>query len=194
MYRDAEERQPSDGELMKTMAEGDRDALRALWDRHSRPVYSLSVRVLRDPGWAEEVVQDVFLRLWRNPPKYDASRGDLRPWLLTVAHHAAVDGLRSKRGSARARDTGSEALDYLVYTDEDPAEKAWANVQAEHVWEALSELPAAQREVMEFVYFGGLTQAETAEKTDQPLGTVKSRLRLGLKKMRDSLTEIGATE
>lgn len=124
---------------------------------------------------------------------YDPSRGDLRRWLLTVTHHAAVDGLRSRRGTARSRDAGPKGLE-LVSGRDDPAESTWRNVRAEHVRSALSRLPSAQREVMELVYFRGLTQSETAEHTGLALGTVKSRLRLGLQKLRGSLAEIGAAE
>lgn len=194
LERDAGRQQDSDERLVRLMTDGDSNALGKLWDLHALPAYSLALRMLRDPGWAEEVVQDVFVGLWREPHMYDPSRGGLRSWLLTVTHHAAVDGLRGRRGTARIRDVGPAALDRMVHTGEDPAERAWRNVRAEHVRKALSELPPAQREAMELVYFGGLTQAETAEQTGQPLGTVKSRLRLGLKKMRDSLAEIGATE
>lgn len=194
MERGAEYRQDSDDYLVRTLGDGDKDALGTLWDRHARPAYSLAVRMLRDAGWAEEVVQDVFVRLWSSPRMYDPTRGSLRTWLLTVTHQAATDGLRGKRGTARIRDAGPDPLDRAVSVGEDPAEKAWRNVRAEHVRAALKELPSAQREVMELVYFRGLTQAETAEHTGQPLGTVKSRLRLGLRKLRDSLAEIGATE
>lgn len=184
----------SDERLVSTLAEGEPDTLGILWDRHARPTYSLALRILRDPGWAEEVVQDVFIRLWKNPRMYDPSRGDLRRWLLTVTHHMAVDGLRGRRGTARTRDAGPDGLEFVSRVDEDPADSLWRNVRADHVRSALSELPSAQREVMELVYFRRLTQSETARYTGQPLGTVKSRLRLGLQKLRSSLAEIGATE
>lgn len=184
----------SDERLVIALARGDRGALGALWDRHARQVYSLAVRMLRDPGWAEEVVQDVFLRLWREPEKYDPARGELRRWLLTVAHHAAVDGLRGRRGTARTRDAGPEPLEAMTQGGEDPDESVWRNMRAEWVRAAVSELPDTQREVIELVYFEGWSQSEVAENTGQPLGTVKSRLRLGMRKMRDSLARIGASE
>lgn len=98
LERDVERARYSDERLVHTLADGDTDALGVLWDRHARPIYSLALRMLRDRGWADEVVQDVFVRLWSNPRMYDAARGDLRRWLLTVTHHAAVDGLRSPAG------------------------------------------------------------------------------------------------
>lgn len=194
MERGSEHTQVRDEQLVRTMAEGDENALGALWDRHARTVYSLAHRILRDPGWAEEVVQDVFVRLWSDPRKYDPSRGELRPWLLTVTHHAAVDGLRGRRGTATNRETGPESLEFMPFGGEDPSESASNSLRAESVRIALLELPSEQREVMEMVYFGGFTQRETAEKTGQPLGTVKSRLRLGMQKLRSLLTEIGPSE
>ena len=194
LKRDTEHISDSDKQIMITLTRGDREALGTLWDRHARPVYSLAVRMLLDPGWAEEVVQDVFLGLWREPQRYDPSRGDLRRWLLTVAHHAAVDVLRGRRGTARTRDVGPEPLETLTRGGDDPSESVWRNIRAERVRAAISELPDTQREVIELVYFEGFTQAEVAQNTGQPLGTVKSRLRLGMRKMRDSLAEIGASE
>lgn len=186
--------QDSDERLVNTLVAGDSRALGMLWDRHARPAYSLALRMLRDPGWAEEVVQDVFLRLWRDPHAYDPSRGDLRRWLLTVTHHAAVDGLRGRRGSARARDAGPEPLEGMYHEEEDPADTAWANLRAERVRAAISELPSAQREVIELAYFEGWSQSEVAKNTGLPLGTVKSRLRMGMKKLRASLGSTGAKE
>ena len=180
--------------MVRTLADGNADALGALWDRHARYLYSLAYRILRDPGWAEEVVQDVFVRLWKNPLKYDPSRGELRSWLLTITHHAAVDGLRGRRGTATARETGPERLDFMVHRDEDPSDSAWSSIRAESVRDAVSELPPEQREVMELIYFSGLTQREISERTHQPLGTVKSRLRLGMQKLRRSLAEMGTPE
>lgn len=190
LKREVERAQYSDEQLVHTLADGDAAALGVLWDRHARPVYSLALRMLRDRGWAEEVVQDVFVRLWSNPRMYDAARGDLRRWLLTVTHHAAVDGLRSKRGTSVARDAGPEGLEFLPQRGEDPADSAWRSLRAESVRSAILDLPSTQREAMELVYFNGLTQAEAAQLTGQPLGTIKSRLRMGLRKLRDSLSEM----
>lgn len=194
MERSPGHAQDSDERLVNTLAAGDSQALGMLWDRHARPAYSLALRMLRDPGWAEEVVQDAFLRLWRNPRAYDPTRGDLRRWLLTVTHHAAVDGLRGRRGSARARDAGPGPLESMYHEEEDPADTAWAKLRAERVRAAISELPPAQREVIELAYFEGWSQSEVAKNTGLPLGTVKSRLRMGMKKLRASLGAVGAEE
>ena len=190
----SEHAQAGDAKLVRPLADGNAEALRALWDRHARYLYSLSYRILRDSGWAEEVVQDVFMRLWKNPQKYDPSRGELRTWLLTITHHAAVDGLRGRRGTATAREAGPEMLDFLAHRDDDPSDSAWNSIRAESVRDAVSELPPEQREVMELIYFSGLTQREISERTHQPLGTVKTRLRLGMQKLRGSLAEIGTAE
>lgn len=193
MERGPEHTLDSDEQLVTTLAAGDSWALSTLWDRHALPAYSLALRMLRDPGWAEEIVQDVFLRLWQDPRAYDPSRGSLRRWLLTVTHHAAVDGLRGRRGSARARDAGPGPLESMDH-EEDPADMAWVNLRAERVRAAIAELPPTQREVIELVYFGGWSQSEVAKNTGQPLGTVKSRLRMGMKKLRASLLGTGAAE
>lgn len=181
----------SDAELVSKLEGGDQDALGELWERHARPMYSLALRILRDPGWAEEVLQDAFIRLWSNPGAYDPSRGDLRRWLLTLTHHAAVNGLRGRRGTARDRDAGPEPLEFVAHAEEDPAERAAKSLRAESVHEAFSELPPKHKEVVELVYFEGLTQSEVARVTGQPLGTVKTRVRSGLRKLRALLEDAG---
>lgn len=187
MERGTEHADLADEQLVLLLADNDAHALAELAERHARPVYALALRILGDAGWAEEVAQDVLLRLWTKPELYDARRGDLRRWLLSVTHHAAIDGLRGRRGTARARDGGPEALNGLAHPSEDPAESAWRTVRAETVRAALSALPDAQREAVELMYYGGLSQAEVAARTGQPLGTVKTRIRLGLRKLRDAL-------
>ena len=186
----------SDEQLVRMLGAGDSEALRAIAERHGQPVYSLALRILGEPGWAEEVLQDVLLRLWEKPERYDPSRGDLRRWLLAVTHHAAIDGLRSRRGKARARSAGPEALDLDLVVDrgEDPSESAWKSVRAESVRAAVAELPAGQREAIELVYYGGLTQAEVAARTGQPLGTIKTRVWTGLRRLRESLAQMGLVE
>ena len=183
-----------DEELVRLLGHGDADALEALSDRHARPAYSLALRVLGDPGWAEEVVQDVLLRLWKKPELYDPGRGDLRRWLLSVTRNAAIDGLRGRRGTANARDGGAAPLDFLSDGADDPSDVAWRNMQAETVRAALQDLPDAQREVVELAYFGGLSQSEIAQRTGEPLGTVKTRMRLGLGKLKRSLQRVFVVE
>ncbi len=181
----------TDEELVRGLVLGDARSLEQISVRHARPAYSLALRMLGDPGWAEEVVQDVLLRLWRKPELFDPARGDLRKWLLTMTHHAAVDGLRGRRGTARSFDAGPDALDLLPVQDDDPADSAWRSLQAESVRRALASLPREQREVLELAYYLGLSQAEISRRTGQPLGTVKTRTRLALSKLRDSLRQAG---
>jgi len=169
---------------MLLLAQKEVDALLALSERHSRLAYSLAFRILGDPGWAEEVVQDVLLRLWNRPEMYDPARGDLRAWLLRVVHNAAVSGLRSKRGSTRTHEQSYEAFDLFEGGTEDPADAAWRTLKAEAVRAAIETLPSAQRRTLEMAYYDGLSQSEIAERMGEPLGTVKTRVRLGLKKLR----------
>ncbi len=181
----------TDEDLVHALAAGDVSALEILSERHSRPAYSLALRILQDSGWAEEVVQDVWLKLWKNPALYDASRGDLRRWLLSVTHNASVDGLRGRRGTSVRRDGGAVALELARDTGEDPSESAWKSLQAERVQEALAELPPSQRQAVELAYFEGLSQSEIATRTGEPLGTIKTRVRLGLEKLKRSLERVG---
>jgi RNA polymerase sigma-70 factor, ECF subfamily len=164
LERGVERARYSDERLVHALADDDADALGVLWDRHARPAYSLALRMLRDRGGRRKSSRTCSsgcgpIRRCTTP------RGDLRRWLLTVTHHAAVDGLRSKRGTAVARDAGPEGLEFVSQRGEDPADSAWRNLQAESVRAAILDLPSAQREAMELIYFHGLTQAETAERT-----------------------------
>ena len=184
----------SDVDLVASLRDGDTDALAELSERHSAATYGLALHILADPGWAEEIAQDVMVRLWRKPEMYDPARGELRRWLLSVTHHAAIDGLRGRRGTARASSAGPDALDGLRVDDLEPPERAWQRLQAQSVRDALRQLPAAQREALELAYYKGYSQSEIAQSTGQPLGTVKTRLRLGLRKLKDSLIQVGVTE
>lgn len=194
MERRTEYAHLTDEQLVQALSEGDPHGLAVLSERHARPVYSLALRILGDPGWAEEVAQDVLLRLWTKPQLYDAARGDLRRWLLSITHHAAVDGLRGRRGTARARDGGPEPLDDMAQEGQSPEDLAWAHLQAESIRTALLTLPQPQREAVELVYYRGLSQSEVASQTGQPLGTIKTRIRLGLQKLREALDRNSVTE
>ena len=184
----------SDVDLVASLRDGDTDALAELSERHSPATYGLALHILADPSWAEEIAQDVMVRLWRKPEMYDPARGELRRWLLSVTHHAAIDGLRGRRGTARASNAGPDALDGLRVDAPEPPERTWQRLQAQSVREALRQLPAAQREALELAYYKGYSQSEIAQCTGQPLGTVKTRLRLGLRKLKDSLIQVGVTE
>jgi RNA polymerase sigma-70 factor (ECF subfamily) len=183
-YRGAE-----DEVLVARLAEKDADALEALYDRHSRPVFSLALKMLGEVTAAEEVVQEVFLKLWRNPERFVAGRGKFRSWLLGVTHHRAVDELRARRADAQRRAGGDAEAETLRIPDRDPdpAEAAWLGVQHDIVQRALDTLPAEQREVIDLAYFKGLTHSEIAAALGEPLGTVKTRLRLAIQKLRSAL-------
>ena len=179
-----------DEEDLRLLAAGDGDAAARLYDRHARAVYSLALRIVNDEGDAEDVVQEVFAQAWRQAARYDASRGVVGAWLLMMTRSRAIDKLRS----ARAR-PDSRAVDDPRVIDEMPAVLRDAPsriIDAENArlaQRALAELPLLQRLVIELAYYEGLTQREIADRLEQPLGTVKSRLRLGLLKLRDALAE-----
>lgn len=188
--RGSAETDADDREDLQRLAAGDGDAAARLYDRHARAVYSLVLRIVNDEGDAEDVVQEVFAQAWRQAARYDASRGAVGAWLLMMARSRAIDKLRS----ARAR-PGSHGADDATAIDDMPAplrDAPSAIIDAENarlVQRALTELPLLQRLVIELAYYEGLTQREIADRLEQPLGTIKSRLRLGLLKLRDALAE-----
>jgi RNA polymerase sigma-70 factor (ECF subfamily) len=179
---------PSDDELLAGIVSGDEGAFRVLYDRFADLVYSVAVRVLGDSAAAQDVAQDVFVRLWRNPGSYDPERGRFMPWLLSVTRNRAVDEVRS-RGRRRTHELApAEGADDPV--DVGAPDPAWQAVLASErraVRRALTALPPEQRQAIELAYFGGLTQQEIAERLSTPLGTVKTRVRLGMKKLRIAL-------
>jgi len=177
------------------LARGDARALELVYERHSRGVYSLALRLLSDGPAAEEVVQETFLKLWRQPSAYQPTRGRLFPWLLGVAHHHAVDVLRRRQLEQRHRiaavatnsgDGLTELLDNfgLASADGDPQSGIGAIEDRHVVGRALAGLPNEQRVPLELAYFRGLTQLEIATLLGQPLGTIKTRMRLGLQQLR----------
>jgi len=180
-----------DAVLVDAVARGDARALELIYDRHSRGVYSLSLRLLSDSTAAEEVVQETFLKLWRHPNAYQPARGRLLPWLLGVAHHHAVDLLRRRQLEQRHRatpngDATSDALDTLGLPspDDDPQIHAGAFDQRVAITRAMANLPIEQRLPLELAYYRGMTQFEVAALLGVPLGTIKTRMRLGLQQLR----------
>lgn len=173
-----------DGQLLQAVARGDQDALLTLHQRYVNLVYSMAWRVLQDVGLAEEVTQDIFLKLWSKGQQYDADRGRFSSWLLSVTRFAAIDRLRREGRQPRQAEitTGDQdeaaALERLLPTDH----AAWE--QGQHLRLLLAQLPPEQRQIIELAYFGGLTHSELAQQLGLPLGTVKGRLRLGLEKLR----------
>jgi|DewCreStandDraft_1066081.scaffolds.fasta_scaffold00545_47 RNA polymerase sigma-70 factor (ECF subfamily) len=177
----------SDEEIMAAVAQRDPRALEALYDRYGAVVYSLARRLLSDPHRAEDVVQDIFLRLWDRPQLYVASRGQLLTWLLTLARNRAIDHLRAQGRQQRFLRSPAGAQ---VET-QDPAEQAHWALERRQVLAALAQLPPEQREAIELAYFHGLTHREIAEATGLPLGTVKTRIRLAMQKLRGLLLPEG---
>ena len=176
--------EPDDGVLLQRIAAGDGDALLVLHKRYANLVYSMAWRVLQDVGLAEEVTQDVFMKLWQRSQRYDAARGRFSAWLLSVTRFAAIDRLRQEgRQPSQVEQSvdGPEeqgSLEQLLPTDH----ASWERGQ--HLRFLLEDLPAEQRQVVELAYFGGLTHSEIASYLGLPLGTIKGRLRLGLEKLR----------
>ena len=178
-----------DRALVARVIEGDAMALEELYGRYGRPCYALARRILTDSSFAEDVVQEVFLALWRDADKFDPTRGAFASWLLSMTHHKAVDRVRREE-TLRKRRTTVDALEATPSDLPGVDEQVWSGVRGARVREALATLPPAQRQALELAYFGGHTQREIAGLTDTPLGTVKTRMLSGMRKMRDSLETI----
>jgi len=181
----------ADADAMKRMAGGDGSALAEIYDRHGRSLFSLAVRILRDQSDAEEVVQDVFAQAWRQAARYDTTRGAVVAWLLMMARSRAIDRLRARRGQpplqgdhpSALRDAADVAtpIDIALLTAD----------QIARVRAALESLPDAQRAAIELAFHEGLTHTEVAERLEQPLGTIKTRIRLGLLRLRAAMPSHG---
>src|SRR5207249_5728444 len=167
----------ADLSLVLAIRSGDTNAMTLLYDRYSSIVYAVALRVLGDTGAAEDVLQEVFLQLWRNPGAFDSSRGNLGPWLAVIARNRAIDGLRKRRPE-------TDIADVVVSVELDIAGDAERARAMEKVRGALGTMPAAQRSALEMAYFEGLTHIEIAAKTGEPLGTIKTRIRTGLLALR----------
>jgi RNA polymerase sigma-70 factor (ECF subfamily) len=178
----------ADQSAVVRMAAGDQAALAEFYDRHGRAVYSLAFRILRDQRDAEEVVQDVFAQAWRESARYNTRRGSVMAWLMTLTRSRAVDRLRGRRSrpeNALAADPRAEITDAAALADE---QLAWS-VRADRVRAALDALPVLQRVAIELAFYEGLTHAEIAARLEEPLGTVKTRIRQGLLKLRERLAD-----
>ena len=187
------ERNAEDARLVARLAEGDEGALAALYDRYSRPAYSLARRVCVDELLAEDVVQEVFLTVWRDPSKFSPDRGAFSSWLLTLVHHKAVDAVR-REGVHRRRQVAvdDETTDRLAPESPGADLDAIGAVVADHVKAALRELPVEQRTAMMLAYYGGYTQREVAALVGVPLGTVKSRMFAAANRLRAALGPLSA--
>lgn len=178
--------------LVERVAAGESRALEQLYDRYARPAYSLARRVTGDPTFAEEVVQEVFLAVWRQPERFEASRGGFASWLLAAVHHKAVDAVRREE-AVRRRTLALQAVEGLDASDPPagrPEEAVEERLRGEQVRRALKELPESQREAMTLAYYGGYTQREIASLTSTPLGTVKTRMHRAMHNLRAALDDL----
>ena len=176
-----------DKRLMELIVQQDLDALGTLYNRYSNGVYALAMQMLKDSGAAEEVVQDAFHNVWRRAASYHPDRGKVTSWLFSIAHHRAIDELRRRR---RDREHVQHGVDIANRPSEgrgDPVEYTVLSMEGRRIKEALNVLRKEQREIVMLAYYGGFTHSEIAAKLDQPLGTVKTRMRLALKKLREVL-------
>jgi len=167
----------SDLSLIAAVRSGDENAMAALYDRYSGIVYSVALRVLGDTAAAEDVIQEVFMQVWRNPGVFDSSRGNLGAWLAVISRNRAIDVLRRRRPE-------TDVEDVIVAVEADLAGDAERSRAMEKVCSALGVMPAVQRSALEMAYFEGLSHSEIAAKTGEPLGTVKTRIRAGLLALR----------
>ena len=175
-----------DRALVARVTEGDDGALEALYRRYGRPCYGLARRILADEQFAQDVVQEVFLTVWRDASRFDPARGGFSSWLLSMTHHKAVDAVRREE-NLRKRRTSAEVLEGAVSDEPDVDEEVWSLLRRARVREALQTLPEAQRNALTLAYFGGYTQREIAGLTTTPLGTVKTRMLAGMKRLRETL-------
>ena len=175
-----------DRALVARVTEGDGGALEALYGRYGRPCYSLARRILADEQLAQDVVQEVFLTVWRDAHRFDPAKGGFSSWLLSMTHHKAVDAVRREENH-RKRRTTDELLDDRVGDAPQLEEEVWSTIRRERVRAAMQTLPLPQREALVLAYFGGYTQREIAGLTGTPLGTVKTRMLVGMKRLKSGL-------
>lgn len=169
-----------DGLLLGRIQRGDEDAMAAIFDRYSKVIYSVALRVLRDPSAAEDVLQDIFMQVWRKPESFLPSRGSLGGWLAVIARNRSIDALRRRRPA-------DEVEEMTLASPFNLEEESVRTLMMERARGVIVELPAEQRRVIEMAFFDGLTHTEIAELTGDPLGTVKTRIRAGLLVLRKAM-------
>lgn len=180
----------TDETLLGKIAIGEQDALSALYDRYQGLMYGMATRITGDATLAQDVVQDAFMGIWRNASRYSSERASARTWILSITHHRAVDIIRRRRPASELPEPEATTPASLISPDVWP--EVSARLDADTVRVALGSLPRLQREAIELAYFRGLTQQEIATRTSTPLGTVKSRVRLGLLSLRSTLEASGS--
>jgi len=171
---------------MRLLVQEDVRALEVLYERYSRPLFSVGLKILGERETVEEGVQEVFLRLWRRAARYDSERGRLLSWLLTITHHRAIDELRRRRNQHETDDLEEQTI--AARDTEDPSASLAQIEERAVLQEALASLPPAQSRPIEMAYYGGMTQVEIALALHAPLGTIKTRMRIGMQRLRAFLT------
>ena len=192
-----EQQQLGDVDLIGQAAQGDAHALEVLYDRYSRVVFSFALRIVNDQLIAEELLQEVFFRAWQQGGSFRASKGTFLTWLLSITHNMAIDEVRKRKRRPQRSDSDDPDVVLEGMADLGPSveDEVWSRTLRERIARALDTLPDAQREAIELAYFRGMTHREIAERLDEPLGTIKTRMRLGMQKLRDQLdgSEVGLT-
>jgi len=171
-----------DAALVSRIRTGDQQAMADLYDRYSGVVYAVALRVLANTEAAEDILQDVFMQLWRNPSAFDSSRGSLAPWLAVIARNRAIDQVRKRKPE-------TDIEDVVIAVDADLESSVGRRLSIDKVRAALKEMPPDQRRLIEMAFFEGLTHTEIAAKTSEPLGTVKTRIRAGLLALRKAVSK-----
>ena len=173
--------------LLAAMARGDKSALARLYDSLGKPLYSLAYRVINDASEAQDIVQDVFLQMWRTAGSYDTSRGSVFGWAATLTRNRAIDRVRMRKRRAELLAASAPELQPSSASDHDSSDVLWLREKSGAVRAALAELASDQQAAIELAFFSGLTQQEIAAKLNEPLGTIKARIRRGLLKLREIL-------
>jgi RNA polymerase sigma-70 factor (ECF subfamily) len=177
-----------DADVLRRIRNGDRSAIDELYERFRRPAFALARRILADDALAEDVLQEVFLGVWRDPAAFDRARGSVASWLLAVVHHKAVDAVRREESQRRRQALALQDLQLEApVSTRDVDEEAWTRVVADQVRTAMGVLSSPQREALTLAYYGGYTQREVAALTGAPLGTVKTRMLSGMRRLKEEL-------
>lgn len=181
-----------DHQLIQRISQVDKEALETLYVRYQTPVYSLAMFMLKQPALAEEVTQDIFLNIWLKAGSFNAERGQPKGWTMSVAHHKIVDVIRSRRRTIVNTDPADyETLDLLPAGGASTEAQVEQTLERERIMRALATIPESQKEVIMLAYFEGFSQSEMAQRLDQPLGTIKTRVRLAMQKLRTVLENDG---
>jgi RNA polymerase sigma-70 factor (ECF subfamily) len=180
--------------IVARVKSGDFTAIEELYERYSRQAFGLALKILNSSESAEDAVQDAFLRFWKQPDNFDPQRGRFATWLLSVVHNLCIDQIRRKRPNVVSLDQEEtqERLNYLADDSFPLEEEVWLKIQRKAIAQAMSQLPPEQRGMIELAFFKGLTHNEIALQTGQPLGTVKSRIRQGLIKLKNLMQDVEA--